>query len=145
MPNVKIRIEAGTETAGDGKELQEQSKKNDSTKFNAAVSIVAHQAISKAKQVLNYSVSNIGNFTGDYTKSESIQQVISTVGDISAIATGFAAGPIAGSIAIVSVAMSKTFEAVSFFQDQKHKDIEYEYLQARSGNSLVNGSRGTEN
>lgn len=145
MPNIKIRIEKGEETAGDGQELQEKSNKKKEDKFNAAITLVAHQALNDAKKVLNYSVNNIGNFTGDYTKTESIQEIISGVGDIASVAVGFAASPVAGIIAISGVVLSKTFETISYFQDQKHKQIEQEFLLERSGNSLLNGSRGTEN
>lgn len=145
MPQVKIRIESGTETAGDGQELQENKQKVSLEKV-AVMSVFATQMISTAKQSLNFAVSNIGVNTGDYTKSVRIQKTLSAIGDITSVASGFAAGGwVGGTIAIAGITTNKIFEAISIQQDLVHDNIRTEYLKTRSGNTTKNGSRGTEN
>lgn len=141
MPSVKIRVEALQE----GEEAQNNIQTSQEKKKVAAMTLLAHQAIANGKKVLNYSIGNIGNFTGDYTKTEGIQFALGVVNDIASIGVGAATSPIGLGIAVVGVALSRTMEAVTYFQDIRHKDIESEYLLSRSGNSLLNGSRGTEN
>ena len=66
MPQVKIRIEKGVETAGDGQENQEQktSKQTSSGKV-AIVSAFSHMIINDTKKIVSYSLSNVGQFTGN--------------------------------------------------------------------------------
>ena len=76
MPEVKIRIEKGVETAGDGQELQEKSSKQMTSGKVASVSILATTAIKTVKQITNTAISNIGNFTGDYEMQRQVQAVM---------------------------------------------------------------------
>ena len=140
MPNVKIRLETQQEDTNQLEALSREQK----TKV-ATMTLLGTQLVANTKKILNYGVNNIGNFTGNYIAQEKIQLATDIVGDIATIGLGFATGLIGGAIAIAGVAVSKSLEAVTFFQDEKHKRNEIEYLRERSGNTLVNGSRGTEN
>lgn len=148
MPNVTVRIERGTETAGDGQEKQE-AKREDSKKQPVAsptAMLFYHQAIATGKQIIGYAASNVANFTGDYIKQEGINFGMEIAGDISSIAMGAISKGWAGAIvAAVGVTTKRVLQVVSEVQSEVHARHERDYLVKRSGNSTTNGSRGTEN
>lgn len=111
----------------------------------------AHFLKQQASTIVNYSISNIGNFTGSYQTQREIQEAISVgttmAGFASTIATGYIMGDGAGAVAagilaIGSFSINKALEIrTSNFQNRKqNRDIDL--LRKISGlDSLTNGSR----
>ena len=98
------------------------------------------------KQIFNYAAGNVGLFTGDYIAQNQINVALEALNDAATIGAGFYSGGwVGGIVAIAGVSTKKVLEA---FTDRK-KDIiqerERNYWLERSGNSTINGSRGTEN
>jgi pyridoxine 5'-phosphate synthase PdxJ len=143
MPEVKIRIEKGVETAGDGQELQEKSSKQMTSGKVASVSILATTAIKTVKQVTNTAIANIGNFTGDYEMQRQVQAVMKIGGEIGQVALATLVNPIAGVAMAVGIGLNYGLQAIEISQNIKKENYQASYLLARSGNSLTDGSRGT--
>lgn len=144
MPQVKIKIQTNVEDIGDRQDTEEIKEKKKQPE--ATTNLFTHAMISQAKSIMNYSISNIGNLTGDSIKQENIQKTMGYVQDIATVALGFKSGGWVGAtIAVAGMTINKGLEIASYFIDQKHKSIERDYLLERSGNSTINGSRGTEN
>lgn len=126
-------------------------------------SLFAHWAreklISEVRQIatssINYSLSNVGNFTGDYITQTHINQgreaLNALVGIGSAAIAGFKIGGVYGAIIGASLAIvNQTVQAVqsthSAMVANRRVNYEIEQLRARSGlNVYLDGSRGTEN
>lgn len=146
MPNIKIRIEKGVQTAGDGQEQQEnkQSEKQQPIASPTAM-LFYHQTINTAKQILGYATSNVANFTGNYLEQDRINNSLDIVGDLTTIGLGATRGWAGLIVAGVGVATKRTLQAVSMYQENVHIQNEQNYLLKRSGNATTNGSRGTEN
>lgn len=143
MPQVKIRISQESTEQAEAQGLQPSLVGGEKI---ATMSLFAHQAINTGKQIVNYSISNVGIKTGNYVTQEQINQTVDIVGDIATIGTGFAAGGwIGGVVAIAGVTTKQVFKELSRNEDIKHENIESEYLRRRSGNTTTSGSRGTEN
>lgn len=151
MPQVKIRIEKGVETAGDGQENQEQktSKQTSSGKV-AIVSAFSHMIINDTKKIVSYSLSNVGQFTGNNLMQQEINRGLDILGDVASIGAGLATSistlnpvPIIASIA--SVGIKYGTRAYSEYQEMRHAEYQTNLMVSRSGNSTMNGSRGTEN
>ena len=146
MPEVRARITTGSELAGDGKEAQENGTSGIvGTQKIATISTFANIAVNQVRQIVNYSISNIGNFEGDQIKQAQMQQVMSVVGDVVSLGVGLAGGPVTAVVAIAGLAVKTGLNIYSEFQGDKHNRYQYEYMLARSGNAVLNGSRGTEN
>ena len=144
MPNVKIRIEKGVETAGDGREIQEG--KASRTEKLAVASVFAHQMINIGRQTINYAVSNIGNYTGDYIKQNEINKSLDVLSDLTTVGLGFATGGwIGGIVATVGVITKTGFQIASEQQQIAKSNRQYDYLRDRTGNATTNESRGTQN
>lgn len=141
MANVNIRVQSiSSEEQQTG--IPTTQKESKSGGANPAVaSLFVHQAISTGKQILNYGISNIGNFTGDYVKQAQIQQGVDIATDIAGIGIAFATNWVAGLVAVVGVATKGILSSVSAMQEQKHLEHNTSYLIERSGNSTKNGSR----
>lgn len=145
MPQVKIRIEKGQETAGAGQENQE-NQDNGRTEKIAVVSVFANQMINVAKQTINYGISNIGVRTGNYVIQEQVNRAVDIIGNAATIGMGFVSGGIVGGIiAVAGVTTKAVFGMFSENESIRHENIQSEYLSKRSGNATTNGSRGTEN
>ena len=146
MPEVRARITTGAELAGDGKEAQENGTKGIvGTEKIATISTFASIAVGQVRQIVNYSISNIGNFEGDQIKQAQMQQVMAVVGDVVSLGVGIAGGPVTAVVAIAGLAVKTGLNIYSEFQGDKHNRYQYEYMLSRSGNAVLNGSRGTEN
>lgn len=114
-----------------------------------------HLAKRTVQQAVNYQLSNIGNFTGNYIRQEEVNQLRQGVSDLMNVAVstfaGFAtAGPIgavagfvAGATSIVSSAIYSDLSAkVSYAKT----NFSISQLRERAGlNATYDGSRGTEN
>lgn len=142
MPDVRIRVETGQATAGDGREIQETAGKGKADAKTVALSLLGHQAINTTKQILNYSISNIGNFTGNTVMQENVQAITGIMGDIASIGMATASGGWVGfAIATVGIATKYTLEAVSTQIQQRKDNNQSRFILDRSGNSTMNGSR----
>jgi len=143
MPEIKIRIEKGVETAGDGQELQEKPSKQMTSGKVASVSILATTAIKTVKQITNTAISNIGNFTGDYEMQRQVQAMMKIGGEIGQVVVASLVNPVAGIAMAVGIGLSYGLQAIEISQNIKKENYQASYLLARSGNSLTDGSRGT--
>lgn len=146
MASIKVRLEKGVETAGDGREIQEQSSKSSelSTGKIASLSIFGTMALQQGKRIANYAVSNIGNFSGDYVSQRHLQQSLDLLGNVAGIVVGgLALGPAGAIVAAVGVGVNYGLEAISIAQTIKKDNYESAYLKERGGNVYNDGSRGT--
>ena len=133
----------GGESAGKGKE--------------ALSSYITHQVFDSLKstaiQAVNFSVNNIGNFTGDYVAQRNIQaglgNAMKGIGYFTTAKVGMSvAGPWG---AVVAVAVKGIGDMVSFGLQEKaqytqNRRTNYQISEIRelSGlNTLIDGSRGT--
>lgn len=110
----------------------------------------------QAQKAINYTISNIGNFTGDYDKQRQVQSSVTAIKTLMNIGTAAYAGfvatgnPIGAAIGAViatgSLLINAAYEQHSLEIQQKKNDYAIAQLQQRSGlNTLIDGSRGTEN
>ena len=105
-------------------------------------------------KAVNYSISNIGNFTGDYLKQKDVyysKEVISNLTNL-ALTTyaGSQFGPIGTAIGFVvgvgSQIVGGIFEDISNRVDNAKNNYNISMLRERVGlNTIYDGSRGTEN
>lgn len=110
---------------------------------------------SQAKQAVSYTISNIGNFTGDFNEQRHVTALMNLAGRAMSLGTAIAAGAktagvpgaiIAGIVAASSMTIQDIrAERLKDFADAK-KNLSIKQLRERSGMySLMDGSRGTEN
>lgn len=111
----------------------------------------------QTKKAVNYSINNIGNFTGDYQTQRNIQAGLSMANDLMNIGTAAMSGFIAtggnpigaligATLAVGASAINFAYEINSLNMQQKKSDYAISQIRARSGlNQLTDGSRGTEN
>lgn len=105
----------------------------------------------EAKQMINYSISNIGNFTGDYNAQRDVNFALSTAGVIGSVGMGAFQGAQVGGIpgAIIGAAVVATSQAVNFSLQLRSQNLEIRkqnysigQLKQLSGlDGLTNGSR----
>ena len=107
----------------------------------------ANFVISEAREIVNYSIGNIGNFIGDYEMQQNIQVGLKNLSTAGNIVNAFAQGNLAGGLmALAGVGISKGLEIHAEIIANKKLNREISILRERSGlNSLYDGSRGTEN
>lgn len=137
--------------------------KNDDKKTSASInekeSTVAlfakHQFFEFMKQTateaVNWSISNIGNFTGDYVKQSNIQNAVNLGNKLAGIGMSIAAGAsiggpvgalITGTIAVVGTAVNTVLSDISNSFQVKKQNREIAQLRELSGlNPLTNGGR----
>lgn len=146
MADVQIRISAVSRDELTTQKPSEQAAgANVPSEKLAVASIFAHQALTLGKQIVSTSISNIGNFTGDYVKQDRIQNMVGIVSDLATIGTGFAAGgAIGGIVATIGVVTKEILTTVSANKQETHSERRNELLRIRSGNSTTNGSRTGE-
>ena len=110
-----------------------------------------HFAKQQATQMFNYTIENIGNFTGNYQQQRDIQATLSAANTLSNIAiTGITVGltinPFAG---VIASAVAATSLAINYGRQErlnnfmvKRQNREIEIMRDISGlNSLTNGGR----
>ena len=149
--------------SGDNGQIDPNEKKEDK-KESPLLKFAQHQFFnfveSQAKQALSFTVSNIGNFTGNFEAQRTASVLVELAGRAANIATSavtaFAAGgggytgAIAAGIAVATSVASYTIsdvraEYMRAWEDKK-KNYAIENLRKRTGMySLMDGSRGTEN
>ena len=134
---------------------QVESKKDDESTLSA---FARHQFFNfierQARQAVNFTINNIGNFTGDYEAQRHISALMeigSRAMNVGAAAiSGAKFGPlgavIGAAIATTTIAVSDiTSEVMKDYADKK-KNLAILQLRARSGMyPLLDGNRGTEN
>lgn len=107
--------------------------------------------VNQTAKIVNYSISNIGNFTGDYTHQRDVQNVLSAIKDVSGIGVGIYAGAkiggaygtlIGGGIALGNLIVDKGLQTISNAYAVYKQNYEITQLRQISGLSvLTNGSR----
>lgn len=141
-------------------EADEQNKidKEKEKKESAPSKFLEHQMFnlieSQAKQAINYTINNIGNFTGDYINQQHVSDAVGAVNFIAQIGTATVAGAKLGGwvgaiVGATSVLLSSTINkglelsSIKRSTDKQNRDIAM--LRTRAGlNSTNNNSRGTE-
>ena len=130
------------------------SEKKDDTLGRYVEHEMFHLVKQQALQAVNYSLANIGNFTGNYTTQRKVneaKQVISGVMRVgmSTIAgakygwVGAVVGFVAGSASLVA---DTAYSVNSDYIENRKSNYEIQQLRERSGlNAAYDGSRGTEN
>lgn len=137
---------------GAGTDKKEKDSENTFEKF------VQHKFFnlieSQAKQAVNYSINNIGNFTGDYVEQAHVSDTMQVLSMMNELTTSFIAGtkmtgtPLGG---LVAIAVSGIGRGISSIEQQYAGYVEnvrqnrsISQLRTRAGlNSANNGSRGT--
>lgn len=146
MPNVKVRITSETEEEARGGAAEMASTPSPDTAKMAATSLFVHAAVGNVRQAVQYGLSNVGNFTGNYVAQENINQALESLNGVSSIVMGAVSGGWVGAvIATASVAFRGITKEVSRFMQYQNEEINASYARQRSGNALNDGSRGTEN
>ena len=138
------------------KTLPEELKVDFSNGINEGVAYLQHEFIHIAKQqasqYINYSIENIGNFTGNYQTQRDVQAALNATGIlVSAATAGFYVGVTTSSpvLGLFAAAVSVGVSAINYNRQEKanqfaikRQNHEVEIIRDISGlNSLTNGSR----
>ena len=109
---------------------------------------------SEAKQLVSYSINNIGNFTGDYTKQAHVEEALGVLNFVSNIGMATMAGAqyggllgaiIGGGLAGVGTMISVNQQVYAGRVENIRINKNIDQLRTRAGlNSINNGSRGTD-
>ena len=156
----KIYITISDQRFGKNKadaDAQNQKNKQEKEKKDPLGDFARHKFFnfveSQAKQAVSYSISNIGNFTGDYVQQQQVQDavsVVSTLIDIGmAAVAGAKYGPwgaaIGAGVVIAGKAITQGQQLVAGYAQNSLQNRQIAQLRTRAGlNSTNNGSRGTE-
>jgi len=146
MPNVKVRItsESAEQQAGNAEVLQRE--KSPETARMATTSLFVHATIGNVRQAVQFGLSNVGNFTGDYITQRNINRALETLNGVSSVAMGAMAGGWVGAvIATASLAVRGITQEISRQINYQNEEINTSMARQRSGNVHTDGSRGTEN
>lgn len=142
------------EGGGGGVDSEKEKEKENDTLGRYAEHEVFHFLKSTASKTINYSISNIGNFTGDYITQRKVNMCKDALDSAVSIGmttlVGSKYGPAGAVIGfVVGVASEFTgsiFEDISNRADNVKANYNIEQLRERVGlNTLIDGSRGTEN
>lgn len=146
MANVKVRITSETDDQERGGAETITTAPSIDTKRMATTSLFVHAAVGNVKQAVQYGLSNVGNFTGDYVAQQNINQALEALGGVSTIVMGaVSAGWVGAVIATASVAFRGITQGVSRYIGYQNEEINASMARQRSGNALTDNSRGTEN
>ena len=144
---------------GSGPLTPDKSSDTNKDKENALADFAKHKFFnlieSQAKQAVNYTISNIGNFTGNYVSQTHVQdakQVLDTFINLgmSAFAgfkmTGSPWGAvIAAGVSLVGSGISQIEQLYAGYVENAKINRQISQLRTRAGlNSTNNGSRGTD-
>ena len=154
----KIYIIVTDQLPNGGGQLVPDTPKKDKEDKNAASDYAKHRFFnfieSQAKQAVNYTISNIGNFTGDYFKQQQVASLMSLVSfgvDLgTAVWSGLKYGggwgaAINAGVVIASKAINVGQEMLSNAAETGRQNRAINQLRERVGlNSTNNGNRGTE-
>lgn len=133
----------------------ETEKKSDKELFEHwAKTRLLNEAKSLAMKSVMYTMNNIGNFTGNYVLQAKMNETVAIVQGLSGIAmttiAGAKYGPVGAAIGlgigVLNTSASAVLRDISASVQNKKTNYEIEQLRVRAGlNSLIDGSRGTEN
>jgi len=155
MPDGKIYITISDER----KETSQlssvtESKQQQQEKTSLFGDFAKHQFFdfvqSQANQFVSYTVSNIGNFTGNYQTQRQVQETLQIGKMITNVGVSMLAGSkfglpgalIAGGIAIASQGINLAYQSKTLDVQTKQQNREIEMIRSISGlNELTNGSR----
>lgn len=107
----------------------------------------------QAQQAVNYSIANIGNFTGDYVKQTQVAETMNILGFLGDLAMAgiagskFGAPGIAISVGTIVLGKAITINQQIYAGKVENTRINYDIAQLRTRaglNSANNGSRGTD-
>lgn len=136
---------------------EDEKTKNENVLKDYVKDSFFHLIRSEAKTLVNYGVSNIGNFTGNYQAQRDTETVMGMINDITGLGMAFMAGttatggnPIGGLVAVgvAVVAKGVNFGLREYNNQLENRRLNYDInlLKMQSGlNTLADGSRGTEN
>lgn len=167
MADGKIYITISDKPLGDGGSgggtVGPDPKKKDSLSISQYIGHeLFHFAKEQAQNMVNYTIGNIGNFTGDYETQREIQNVVNIANKVKSIAfagyfgaragasaVGTAAGGTVGGIVGVAIAVGSM--AINFGLSEaanqmtfKRQNYNIDQLRKLSGqNILIDGGRGT--
>lgn len=132
-----------------------KEKSEDEILMHYARSKIIGEVKTLSTQAVNYQLSNIGNFTGNYMLQNHVNSAVSALKEMGDIAltmiSGMAIGGplgavIGGSLSIINKGISNIFSINSAMIANKKTNYEIEQLRIRSGlDPRYNDSRGTEN
>lgn len=140
----------------DAQNKSDKEKQDKDSKFG---SWVEHQFFGLIKQQvmqnINFTVNNIGNFTGDYQAQRDAQLGLSLLNEAIGLGTSIYAGAKIGGVpgALIAIGVYGVNKTISTMQQYelinlqtKQNRFQVEILKERSGlNSYKDWSRGTEN
>ena len=132
---------------------KEQKEENPIAKF--AQHKFFNMIESQAKQAVNYTISNIGNFTGDYVKQTQISESMRILNFGVSLATSAYAGlkmtgspwgaAIAVGVQVINTGINIGEQYYAGYVENVRQNKSIERLRTRAGlNGANNGSRGTE-
>lgn len=109
----------------------------------------------QAKQAVSYTISNIGNFTGDYLQQEQTSFAVQLISDGIDIANAAWAGAkltgspwgalIGAGVAVIGKTYNYGMQIYAGYMENVRQNKQIAQLRTRAGlNSTNNGSRGTE-
>lgn len=147
---------------GDGNSIPTPSSSSDNKDKNDKDNLLKryaehemfHLVKGTAIKSVNYAISNIGNFTGDYIRQREVnvsKQMISNVMSIGmSTLAGAKYGPVGAIVGFVagvsSIAIGSVFEDISNRAEITKNNFDISQLRDRVGlNTIYDGSRGTEN
>ena len=108
---------------------------------------------SQARQSINYTLNNIGNFTGDYVTQQHVSDAMNIISALTNIGMAAIAGSkygpvgavIGAGIAVAGNVITQTQQLVLGYSQNNLQNKQIAQLRTRAGlNSINNGSRGTE-
>lgn len=143
---------------GGGQLVPDQQKEKEKDKGSSLAMWAEHQFYNLVKQQvmgnINFTVNNIGNFTGDYQAQRNAQLNLSILNEAMGLGMAVYAGSRFGApgvaVALGVYAANKTISTMQQYAlinlQQKQSNYSIEQLRNRAGlNSYKDGSRGTEN
>lgn len=107
----------------------------------------------QAKTAVQYTIGNIGNFTGSYVTQEHINNALNAIGFLERVGVATLAGSkygpwgaaIGAAVAVVGEGVSQGINIFSNILEMRRQNEAVAQLKTRAGlNSVNNGSRGTE-
>ena len=108
---------------------------------------------SQAKQAVSYTISNIGNFTGDYIKQAQVSNAVQLINFGIEFGTALAAGAkyggpgvaVAAAVFLIGKGISTGEQVYADYVENRKQNLAIDQLRTRAGlNSANNGSRGTD-
>lgn len=132
---------------------KEKDKNNESTLLDFAQHQFFNLVERQAKQVVSYTLGNIGNFTGNYVAQDQVNAALSMISSLQGIAVGALAGAkfgpvgalVGAGIAIAGQATTQAINLYTGYLDNTRQNRAIDQLRTRAGlNSKNNGSRGTD-